>query len=198
MTHDTDTPLLAARFEEALQYAVRLHARQLRKGTRVPYAAHLLAVAALVLEDGGSEDEAIAALLHDAVEDQGGDATRQELRRRFGDNVARIVDGCTDAEVIPKPPWLERKKRYLAHLPEAPPDVLRVSAADKLHNARALLADLRRQGHDVWAKFNGGREGTLWYYRRLIEAYRLAGPSLLAEELARVVAELERLAGAAP
>jgi (p)ppGpp synthase/HD superfamily hydrolase len=198
MTAPSDQPgLTAERFEKALIYAAQLHARQVRKGTTIPCVAHLLAVAAIVLEDGGSEDEAIAALLHDAIEDQGGDATRQEIRRRFGDKVVEIVNGCTDAEVIPKPPWLERKKQYLEHLRGAAPEVLRVSAADKLHNARAVLADLRRHGSSVWGRFNGGREGTLWYYRRLVQVFREASPSFLVEELDRIVSELERLAGEA-
>lgn len=183
------------RFQEAVLLALHLHAQQKRKGTTIPYVAHLLAVTALVLEDGGNEDEAIAALLHDAIEDAGGDATRQEIRRRFGDTVVAIVNGCTDAEMMPKPPWLERKKQYLEHLRGAGPAILRVSAADKLHNARAVLSDLRRHGNAVWGRFNGGREGTLWYYRRLVQVFREAGPSFLVEELDRVVAELERLAG---
>jgi len=187
--------MLTSRFEEALQYAARLHGRQVRKGTPVPYVSHLLAVTAIVLEDGGSEDEAIAALLHDAIEDQGGDPTRQEIRRRFGEKVTAIVDACTDAEVVPKPPWLERKKQYLEHLHAAAPEVIRVSAADKLHNARAILADFRRHGNAVWSRFKGGREGTLWYYRRLVDVFREAGPSSIVEELGRVVSELERLAG---
>ena len=120
---------LGERFEEALVYATRLHGAQLRKGSAVPYVAHLLAVTALVLEDGGGEEEAVAALLHDAVEDQGGDATRQEIRRRFGDHVTALVDGCTDTDVVPKPPWRERKERYLEHLATAPPEVRRISAA---------------------------------------------------------------------
>jgi (p)ppGpp synthase/HD superfamily hydrolase len=155
----------------------------------------LLAVAALVLEDGGSEDEAIAALLHDAIEDAGGERTRQEIRRRFGEKVVAIVEGCTDTDQLPKPPWLERKKQYLAHLHDASPEILRVSAADKLHNARSVLADFRRHGNTVWERFNGGREGTLWYYRRLVQIFHEAGPSFLVEELDRVVTELERLAG---
>jgi (p)ppGpp synthase/HD superfamily hydrolase len=196
MTTASDQPeQTTERFEQALAYATQLHARQTRKGTTIPYVAHLLAVAAIVLEDGGSEEEAIAALLHDAIEDQGGDTTRQEIRRRFGDKIVEIVNGCTDTEVIPKPPWLARKKQYLEHLRDAPPEVLRVSSADKLHNARAVLADLRRHGGSVWGRFNGGREGTLWYYRRLVQVYREAGPSFIVEELERVVSELERLAG---
>ena len=187
----------SARFEEALVYATQLHAAQRRKGSDIPYVAHLLAVAALVLEDGGGEDEAIAGLLHDAVEDQGGAPTRAEIRRRFGDRVTAIVDGCTDADTVPKPPWRARKERYVAHVKEAPADVRRVSAADKLHNARAILADYRAQGEALWSRFKGGREGTLWYYRALIGAYREAAtePSGLLDELERVVSKLERLAG---
>jgi (p)ppGpp synthase/HD superfamily hydrolase len=147
-------------------------------------------------EDGGTEDEAIAALLHDAIEDQGGDPTRQEIRRRSGEKVTAIVDSCTDAEVMPKPPWLERKKQHLEHLRHAPADVLRISAADKLHNARAVLADFRQHGNGIWGRFKGGRDGTLWHYRRLVDVFREAGPSSVVEEFARVVSELERLAGA--
>ena len=194
--HDVAGRQLTHRFEEALTYAAQLHASQTRKGTSIPYVAHLLSVTALVLEDGGSEDEAIAGLLHDAVEDQGGAATREEIRRRFGDEVTRIVDGCTDTDVMPKPPWQARKEVYIAHLHDAPPEVLRVSAADKLHNARAILADLRCHGDTLWTRFSGGRDGTLWYYRALVAAYRQRGASPLVEELDRVVSEIERLAGA--
>src|SRR5919202_957739 len=151
---------LTRRFEEALTFAARLHSAQVRKGTTVPYVSHLLAVAAVALEHGADEDEAIAALLHDAVEDQGGAATREEIRRRFGDRVAEIVDGCTDAETTPKPPWRERKERYVSHIASAPPSVRLVSAADKLHNARSILADLRTCGEGVWDRFRGGKEGT--------------------------------------
>jgi (p)ppGpp synthase/HD superfamily hydrolase len=195
MTTESEAPKLSSRFEDALRYAARLHSKQKRKGTDVPYVSHLLAVTAIVLEDGGSEDEAIAALLHDAIEDQGGDPTRQEIRRRFGEKVAAIVDGCTDAEVIPKPPWLERKKKHLEHLRDASPEVLRISAADKLHNARSVLADFGQHGNAIWGRFKGGREGTLWHYRRLVEVFREAGPSTIVEELGRVVSELERLTG---
>ncbi|HEY3121994.1 MAG TPA: HD domain-containing protein [Vicinamibacteria bacterium] len=195
MASDTsERSLLGARFEEALQYATRLHASQKRKGTEVPYVSHLLSVAALVLEEGGGEDDAIAALLHDAVEDQGGRPTLEEIRRRFGDRVAHIVEGCTDAETVPKPPWRERKERYVAHLRHAAPDVLRVSMADKLHNARAILADLRRHGDVLWGRFTADRAGVLWYYRSLVTAYQQAGGGFLAEELDRVVTEIERLA----
>ena len=187
-------PKLGARFEEALQWAAQLHARQRRKGTEVPYISHLLSVAGLVLEDGGDEDEAIAALLHDAVEDQGGLETREEIGRRFGDRVMTIVDGCTDAVTTPKPPWRERKESYIAAVRSASPEVLRVSSADKLHNARSILMDYRRNGEAVWGRFKGGREGTLWYYRTLIGAFRDAGGSPIVQELERVVTELEQLA----
>ncbi len=142
--------LLTRRFEEALSFAARLHEQQKRKGTDIPYVSHLLAVAAIVLEDGGDEDEAVAALLHDAVEDQGGKATLQVIRKRFGDRVAGIVAGYTDSDETPKPPWRERKEKYIAHLRHAPHEVLRVSVADKLHNARAILRDLRKHGERLW------------------------------------------------
>jgi (p)ppGpp synthase/HD superfamily hydrolase len=187
---------LSTRFERALVFASRLHADQLRKGTPIPYISHLLVVAGLVIEQGGDEDAAIAALLHDAVEDRGGRPTLAKIRRRFGDSVAEIVEGCTDAFITPKPPWRERKEAYLAHLPQASAAVRLVAAADKLHNARATVADYRALGEAVWERFNGGREGTLWYYRALVEALQAAGPSPLVEELDRVVSELEHLASA--
>jgi (p)ppGpp synthase/HD superfamily hydrolase len=186
--------IISPRFEEALIFAAQLHAHQTRKGTDIPYIAHLLAVTGLVLENEGSEDEAIAALLHDAVEDQGGAATREEIRRRFGATVAEIVDGCTDSDVNPKPPWRRRKEGYVARLRAASPSVRLVSAADKLHNARTILADFRASGEPVWERFTGGRDGTLWYYRALTDAFRAGASSPLVEELDRVVTEIEQLA----
>src|SRR5947209_3264912 len=185
---------LTARFEEALIFSTRLHASQSRKGSATPYIAHLLAVTALVLENGGDEDEAIAALLHDAVEDQGGAATREEIRWRFGNRIVEIVDGCTDAEGMPKPPWRPRKEAFIARLREAPASVRLVVAADKLHNARTVLADYRLLGESLWQRFTGGKNGTLWYYRAAIDALRSAGTTPLIEELDRVVSELEYLA----
>jgi (p)ppGpp synthase/HD superfamily hydrolase len=187
---------LTARFRDALTYAAELHAGQKRKASDVPYIAHLLGVTSIALEHGADEDEAIAALLHDAVEDQGGQRTAEAIRRRFGDRVVEIVLGCTDADTVPKPPWRERKEAYIAHIEHASPSVCLVSAADKLHNARSVLADFRRLGNDVWSRFNGGKEGTLWYYRTLADKLRDRAPRALAEELERVVSELERLAGA--
>ena len=185
---------MTPRLSQAFQYAAELHAMQLRKGSQVPYVAHLLSVAGIVLHHGGSEDEAIAALLHDAVEDQGGPATRAEIERRFGAVVAAIVDGCTDTDTIPKPPWRPRKEAYIAHVKEASPSVRLVSAADKLDNARSILRDYRTLGEGLWSRFTGGREGTLWYYRSLVTAFRAAGDGVLVEELDRVVSEIERLA----
>ena len=155
----------------------------------------MLAVTAIVIEHGGNEDEAIAALLHDSIEDQGGASTREEIRKRFGDRVVEIVDGCTDTDVMPKPPWRVRKKEYIAHISVASAPVRLVSAADKLHNARAVLEDYRIVGEALWTRFNGGKEGTLWYYRAAVDALRKAGASPLIEELDRVVSEIECLAG---
>jgi GTP pyrophosphokinase len=185
---------LTARFRDALVYAAELHADQKRKASGVPYVAHLLGVASIALEHGADEDEAIAALLHDAVEDQGGQRTAEEIRRRFGDRVIDIVLGCTDADTIPKPPWRERKEKYIAHIEHASPSVWLVSASDKLYNARSILADYRHLGDEVWSRFNGGKEGTLWYYRSLVESLRDKAPQALAQELERVVSELERAA----
>ncbi len=182
------------KFERALLYAARVHRDQYRKGTSTPYVTHLLAVAALVGENGGTEDEVVAALLHDAPEDQGGETTLEDIRARFGDEVAQLVDGCTDTYEDPKPPWRERKERYLAHLANAPSSVCLVSSADKLHNARAVLSDYRLLGEDLWERFNGGKEGTLWYYRAISDVLTTEDDSPLVEELDRVVAELERLA----
>lgn len=182
---------LSTRFDEALVFATRLHARQVRKGSGIPYISHLLAVAALVLEYGGNEDEAIAALLHDAIEDQGGEATRREIRQRFGDTVVEIVNGCTDADTIPKPPWRPRKEAYIAHLRYASPSVLLVSAADKLHNTRSILGDYRVVGEQLWQRFKAGKEGTLWYYRALLTVYQTHTITPLILELERVINEME-------
>ena len=182
------------KFEEALLYASRLHRDQTRKGTDTPYVTHLLAVTAIVGENGGTEDEVVAALLHDSPEDRGGKERLQEIRERFGNRVAEIVDGCTDTYEDPKPEWRPRKEAYIAHVATAPASVRLVSAADKLHNARCILADLRFLGHELWDRFTGGKEGTLWYYRALVEAYAEAGANSVVEELDRVVRELEALA----
>jgi (p)ppGpp synthase/HD superfamily hydrolase len=184
---------LTQRFKEALDYALELHGDQQRKGSDTPYVAHLLAVASLVLEDGGDEEQAIAALLHDAPEDQGGRETLEAIRQRCGDRVADIVHGCTDTYETPKPPWRQRKEDYLEHLKIAPVEVRRVSLADKLHNARSILTDLLRSGEDVWERFNGGKDGTLWYYRSLLVVFRSRSDSPLVTELGWVLQRIESL-----
>ena len=184
------------RFLAALNYATVLHARQTRKGTDTPYVGHLLGVCALVIEHGGGEEEAIAALLHDAPEDQGGLPTLAAIRARFGERVASLVEACTDTFEDPKPPWRARKERYLAHLEHVDDGARLVSAADKLYNARTILEDLRRLGPQVFTRFTGGQEGTLWYYRELTGRFQQLGPRTLAGELARVVGEMERVAAA--
>ncbi len=184
---------LSPRFDQALHYAVLIHAGQLRKGTDIPYLSHLLGVASLALEYGANEDEAIGALLHDAGEDVGGRGRIADIRHRFGDAVADIVDGCTDADVVPKPEWRKRKEEYIAHIHSASASVRLVSAADKLHNARAILRDYRIHGEDLWKRFNGGKEGTLWYYRSVVEALSQAERNELVQELDRVTSEIERL-----
>ncbi len=178
-----------------MAFAADLHCEQTRKATPIPYIAHLISAAALVLEAGGDETCAIAALLHDALEDQGRDgATEREIRDRFGADVLAIVKGCTDTEVNPKPPWRERKEAYVAHIRDAPRAIRLVSCADKLHNARSIVADLRTQGDALWSRFSGGREGSLWYYETLSRAFNETDTGPLAVELARVVADMHALA----
>jgi (p)ppGpp synthase/HD superfamily hydrolase len=184
-------------FESALRLAYRVHQGQVRKGTAVPYVAHVLGVASIALEYGATEDEAIGALLHDAAEDGGGEAMLAEIRAQFGEPVADIVFGCSDSLVEDpeeKRPWLERKEGYLAHLEVATPSVCLVSAADKLHNARAIVRDYRAAGEEVWQRFKGGREGTLWYYDAVSNVLRRRWPGPLTTELQRVVRELHALA----
>jgi len=183
---------LSNKFDEAFLYAHDAHRDQLRKKTDRPYISHLMGVAALVLQYGGDEDQAIAALLHDVVEDCGGAPRLKEIREKFGERVARIVDGCTDSDEIPKPPWQERKERYIKRVRSEPEDVLLVSAADKLYNMREILMDLREFGPSVWERFNGRRKGSLWYYHGLIEEFRGRVAKGLVAELDRTVKDLEQ------
>lgn len=185
------------RFDDALLYAVDVHRDQVRKGSGIPYVTHLLGVASIVGENGGSEDEVIGGLLHDAPEDHGGIERLEDIRERFGDRVAEIVDGCTDTYEEDKPEWWGRKRAYITHLADASESVRLVSAADKLHNARAILADLRTSGEGLWGRFTRGRTGTLWYYRELVKTFRASGTNAVVEELDRVVGEIETLAGQA-
>ncbi|GJM20718.1 MAG: hypothetical protein DHS20C15_06330 [Planctomycetota bacterium] len=189
---------LSPRFQAAVQLTLELHRDQHRKGGELPYVTHLFAVMALVGEAGGTENEQIAALLHDAVEDQGGAPTLARLRAEFGDEVADIVAACSDTDVVPKPPWEARKRAYIEHLRTASRSVLLVSAADKLHNLRSTVFDARELGAEIFARFNGGHAGTLWYYRGLLAIFeeRLGGP--LVEELSEALARLETLTGPTP
>ena len=184
------------RFRRAFQYAAKLHSKQYRKGAKIPYITHLMAVASIVGEAGGDEDEAIAALLHDAVEDQGGRPILKKIKRMFGKRVAEIVDGCTDSYEKPKPPWRPRKEKYIDRLKSASPSVLIVSCADKVHNSRAIVADLREIGNELWGRFNSTAEENLWYYNSVCEVFRTArAPERLVSELERNVDEMERLKG---
>jgi (p)ppGpp synthase/HD superfamily hydrolase len=194
------TPMLTGRFQRAFGVASEIHAFQLRKGTSVPYLSHLMSVAALVLEHGGDEDAAISGLLHDAIEDSGdGIRTEARIRSEFGARVADTVVGCSDAVAVPgeaKAPWRERKERYIRHLAsETDPSVLLVSACDKLHNARSIVADLRAVGAAVWGRFSQRNPAEhLWYYQSLADCYAGRVPEGLATELNRVLADMRALA----
>lgn len=187
-------PTLSNRFDEAFQFAAEVHRHQKRKGTDIPYLTHLMAVAALVGEHGGDEDQMIAALLHDVMEDQG--VSRQQIEERFGTRVAYIVEACTDSTEQPKPPWRERKTRYIEHLRTATPEIKLVSAADKLHNARSILSDLRVHGPALWSRFTvGSAEGVLWYFGGLVEDFRQGWTHPLVDELNRTTKRIEKLNG---
>lgn len=193
---DASTPSLGPRFTRALELAYELHAGQTRKGSGVPYFGHLLGVTSIVIETGSSEDETIAALLHDAAEDQGGRDTLARIRSEFGDDVAEIVESCSDSLDDPKPPWRERKRAYLEHLEEAGESALKVSLADKLHNARTIVVDYRDVGEALWERFNADRDQVLEYYRALAAIFSRLTPGALATELAVTVGELDALVAA--
>ena len=185
------TAVLTGRFTEAVRWASHLHADQARKGTRIAYISHLLAVSSLVLEDGGTEEEAIAGVLHDAIEDC--HVAEAEIRARFGAPVAEIVVACSeDRDAARDQDWEARKRRYLEHLedPELPAEALRVSAADKLHNARSILSDLREHGPSMWERFNAPADAQRWYYSEVARILRVRHDSVLTRELGRVVGEL--------
>jgi (p)ppGpp synthase/HD superfamily hydrolase len=181
------------RIQNALVYAAWLHEGQRRKLSGEPYLAHLLAVASLVMEDGGSEDETIAALLHDAVEDQGGQSAREEILRRFGAKVLDIVDGCSDSVGRPKRPWRERKELHIERLAVASSSVRRIVAADKLHNARSIIREYAEHGESLWENFHGGRDGKLWYFRAGLDVLARAGRTPTVDELTGVVEQMESL-----
>lgn len=181
---------LTTKFEQALIYATQLHAKQTRKVDKIPYISHLMSVSALILEAGGSEDEAIAGLLHDAVEDQGGKATREEIRQKFGVTVVEIVDGCTETDITPKPPWKQRKIDYIENIRNGSDSVKLVSLADKLHNARSLLIGYRNQGDKLWDYFSGSKEDKLWFYGELLKIYQQSCVNFMTVELERILEEL--------
>lgn len=189
---------LGPRFIRAFLFAAEKHAGQTRKASTIPYIAHLMGVASLVLEAGGDEDLAIAALLHDVVEDCGGARMLKEVRRRFGKRVANVVDGCTDSDTDPKPPWRERKENYIAHLKSADAGTRLVSAADKLNNVRSILSDYRALGESIWSRFSGSREGTLWYYRSLRDEFLRHPPNRITRDLELAVNELDGLTAQQP
>jgi (p)ppGpp synthase/HD superfamily hydrolase len=194
------TPKLSRTFADALGFAFDVHRMQTKKGTQVPYISHLLEVAGLVLSYGGDEDEGIAALLHDAVEDHSDKVSFETIGKRFGTRVAAIVESCSDTSVFPKPPWRGRKEKYIAHLRDAGEEVLIVAAADKLANIRAVMKDYRGEGEEVWSRFNAGKSDQLWYYRTVTQTIRdkATGTRVepLAEELGRALQELESVCGA--
>ena len=181
-------------FIKALTFANNLHKDQFRKGTNIPYISHLMAVASLVIENGGSEEEAIAALLHDAVEDCGGSPILEKIRQQFGENVAHIVDGCSEPVAEPEPPWKERKLAYIAHVKQATPSIRLVSCADKLHNVRSVISHYRQQGDKLWDRFNASKEESIWFYRTLAEVLRANGESRpILGELDQAVSDLESI-----
>jgi len=187
-------PRLSPKFHQAILYAAKLHGGKLRKKTRIPDIGHILAVTAIALEYGANETEAIAALLHDAVEDAGGRKRLNDIERKFGRAVARIVHGCTDSLAEPKPSWLDRKMEYVAHVRSAPMSTKLVSASDKLQNVRSLLRNYREEGERLWRRYNCGKEGALWYYRALVKAFTGKRIKPLVRELDRALSELESLA----
>jgi len=193
MANQAASPRLTPKFVEALGYAAEKHATQTRKASEVPYLGHLLSVAGLVIEADGTETQAIAALLHDAAEDQGGERTLAEIDQKFGADVASIVAECSDTFEAPKPPWRGRKERYIQHLREASDDAALVSLADKLDNARAILRDLRAHGNEVWQRFSvQDPQLHLWYYRSLLEVYSQRAHNWMVGELHDVIDALEQ------
>lgn len=186
---------MGKRFRQAFELALELHGGQKRKMGKTPYISHLMCVASLVMQDGGDEDEAIVALLHDAPEDRGGHKTLARIEEMFGSHVAEMVEACSDSLEWPKRPWQERKDGHLARLQDALPEVCHVLLADKLCNGRSLLRGLRENGGNAWNYFHGGKEGTLWYFRQMYELLSAKKPCYLADELGRVLEEIERLAG---
>jgi len=191
-------PHLGPRLQKAFHYAAEKHAGQTRKQSAVPYLSHLMAVTSLVLEGGGDEEMAMAALLHDVVEDCGGMPRLREIGKLFGSRVAKIVEGCTDSFADPKLAWIIRKEEYLKRLKHEDIETRLVSASDKLHNVRTVIADYRQDGESIWKRFSGGRNGTLWYYRALSDEFQRRKPNRIMQELAIAVRELENVTAVKP
>lgn len=191
-----ESPAYSPRVDEALNLAACGFRHRRRKGTDIPYLSHLLQVAVHVMEGGGDEDQCIAALLHDYLEDVEG-ATVAELERRFGFRVARVVERLSDTDVHPKPPWRPRKERHIASLRGAPPDVRLVAAADKLHNVESLCRDVEREGSRTFERFRGGREGTLWYHRQMCEVLGEGWHHPIMDRLRAAVRRLQALSHSA-
>ena len=186
--------MLSARMTDAFEYARLLHDGQLRKGTQTPYISHLMSVSSLVLDSGGSEDEAISALLHDAVEDCGGLPVLEKIRQKFGDEIADIVKGCSEPEIQPRPPWKDRKKAYISQIASESDSVKRVACADKLHNLRSILTDYHSVGDRVWDRFHADKEGTLWFYQSMLETLRTFGDGMaIFVELEKRVTDLGKI-----
>lgn len=191
-------PLLTNRFQRALVFAFKTHQEQLRKNSCSPYFSHLLSVCSTVLDAGSDEDVAIAALLHDAAEDQGGIETIQIIRKKFGNRVAELVLACSDTLSDPKPPWKKRKTEHLEKLSKAGPDVLLITMADKIHNVRSLYRDLSSMGDEIWKNFNGGRSGTLWYYNELDQILAKTSHNQLYKEFHNLVKNIIDLSNKEP
>ena len=195
-----EPPPLTERFLAAVALAEELHGRDRRSGTEIPYLAHLLVVTGLVIEDGGDEDEAIAALLHDAVEDGGGRPLLERIERSFGAAVARLVESLSDTiEAVSNEPWIDRKVRYLDKLEHCDDEsTLRIGLADKVHNARSIVRDYRATGPAIWERFAPIKtaDQQLWYYGRLVDLFTRKRPGPLAEDLRVAVAELTALVAA--
>ena len=186
--------MMSERFVDAVGFANKLHGDQLRKGTNVPYISHLLIVSGIVLQHGGGEDEAIAALLHDTVEDCGGKPVMVEIRQRFGNKIAELVDGCTETDIQPKPPWRERKERYLESIRSANPSVRLISCADKIHNASSIISEYRKVGEQVWDRFKANKTETLWFYTSMVNAMQASRENRsILEELVIIVEDLKEL-----
>lgn len=200
MSQEKKENILSEKTFSALELAIQLHGRDARKGSNIPYLAHPLSVCAMVELDGGDEHEAIAALLHDVLEDKADQIDSEKIHRLFGRRVLKIIACSIDVPLDyrggPKPPWKERKIAYLEHARKSDPSLLRVTIADKIDNSRAILADYKRIGDRVWKKFNAGKDEQLWYYRACFNAYQKAGcEGPLMDELGRLVDEMEKLAG---